>query len=309
MRKILIITMLFSLLAVPAQARKLSFTVEHHLPLSHDVVYPGFEDGVSQIAGVSVTARSIVVIDAESGKVIYDIKPLLKTPIASITKLMSLVIFIESGANLYSVIEAKNEDLANLKKYIEEGDSIASLALYPGDKMLVKDAVYAGVVRSANDAVSMFVRASGLSEEEFVRRMNERARVLGMYDTYFTEATGLDPKNISTARDVARLAQYAFKNGFIRRITTTKNYKFETIEKGISYQSENTNDLLGMFDSTYYQVLGGKTGYLDESRYNIVTQVKNWQGKEVIVVVLGAESNEKRFWESKRLAIEAFGEM
>lgn len=309
MRVLLTIIILNSLLFAPVHARTLTFTVAHHLTLSKDIVYRGYADSITDIAGVPITSRSIVVMDAETGEVIYEMKPLLKTPIASITKLMSLIIFIGSGASLYDVVEVKDEDTDKLNQYVEVGDSVARLSLYPRDKMLVKDAVYSSMIRSANNAVSMFVRASGLSEEEFVRRMNEYAQSLGMYDTHFTEATGLDPKNISTATDVAKLARHAFKNGFIRRVTTTKNYGFETIERGIYYEVSNTNNLLNMLSPTYYQVSGGKTGYLDESRYNVATQIKNWEGKEVIVVVLGAENSVKRFYEAKNLAFAAFGEI
>ncbi|MEA3272678.1 MAG: serine hydrolase [Patescibacteria group bacterium] len=309
MRVLFTIIILISLLIVPAQARNLTFTVAHHLTLAKDVVYSGYRDSITEIAGVPITSRSVIVLDAETGEIIYEMKPLLKTPIASITKLMSLIIFIKSQTSLNNIIEAQNSDLENLNQYINEGDNISYLSFYPGDRMRVKDVVYTGMVRSSNNTVSMFVRATGLGEEEFVRQMNEYAQLLGMYDTHFTEPTGLDPKNVSTARDVAILARHAFKNGFIRRVTTTKNYNFQTLDRGLYYQTSNTNGLLSMFQPTYYKVLGGKTGYLDESRFNIATQIKNWQGKEVIVVVLGAETSAKRFHEAKNLAFAAFSEL
>lgn len=316
MKKLIIFTILFSLLIVPAElvpakagTRNLAFTVAHHLALSRDVVYPGYKDTIYEIAGIPVTSRSIVVMDAETGEIIYSRNPHLKTPIASLTKIMSLITFIESRADLDKVVIVKDGDLENLNQYVEEGDVIAFLPLYNGDEIRAKDAVYAGIIRSANNAVSMFVRATELSEEEFVHQMNERAWILGLRDTHFTEPTGLDPKNISTAYDMANLARYAFKNGFIKRVTTTKNYYFNTLNTNRYRRVGNTNRLLSMFQPQYYNVQGGKTGYLDESRYNLMVQVRNWQGKKVIAVVLGAETNMRRFWEAKGLIVSAFGEM
>lgn len=306
MKKYIIITILFSLLIFPAHAGNYIFSVSSHLPLSRDIVYPGYTDKVSEIDGISITARSVVVMDAKTGNVIYSINPLLKSPIASLTKIMSLIVFIGSGKSLYDTVEVEDGDSSKLNKYVDEGDVISQLQLVVGDKMYVKDAVYSGLIRSANNAVSMFARSSGLSEEEFVTRMNEYAKSLRMNDTNFTETTGLDPKNVSTALDMAKLARHAFKNGFIRRVTTTQSYSFETILNNLYYRAGNTNKLLTMMHPVYYEVVGGKTGYLEESRYNIVTQIKNWQGKEVIVVIFGSETSQKRFDETKSLAIKAF---
>ncbi|NQU83785.1 MAG: D-alanyl-D-alanine carboxypeptidase [Parcubacteria group bacterium] len=305
MKKIFIITILFFILILPANAGRNVFITDAHLSLSKERDCGGCENF---LAGSPITAKSVMVIDVKSGDVILSRKPREKMPIASITKLMSLLVFIDSKINLNRVVVADDGDLKNLEKYTDEdgGDKVAQISLENGAEIRVKDAVYSGIIRSANNAVSMFVRSTGLSQKDFVKKMNDRALAFGLDDTYFTEPTGLDVNNISTAEDVKDLVIHSLKNDFVKKITSTKEYSFRTLKGDSFYEVQNTNWLLGMFDPDYYEVIGGKTGYLDECGYNVVVQVKNWEGKEVIAVVLGSASNLERFTETRDLIIKAF---
>lgn len=307
MRKISIVIIISIFFSIPFNLVSEEMNVASAEEVSEADVFAGTE--ILEIKNVPLTTKSVLVIDAKTGKIIFSKNPKEILPIASVTKIMSLIIFIESKTKLDKVVSVEESDYKDLKKYINEGDSIAYVPFLAGDKIKVKDAVYAGLIRSANNAVKIFTRATEIREEEFVRRMNERAWILGLRDTHFTETTGLDSANVSTAYDVANLANYAFKNPFIRGVTMTRKYGFSTLNTKKYRQVENTNWLLNMFNPNYYQILGGKTGYLGEVGYNVVAKARDWRGKELIIVVLGAETSEKRFSEAKNLIIEGFGKI
>jgi D-alanyl-D-alanine carboxypeptidase len=323
MRKILLLSAFFLffvfvalILSVPAEEIKKAVTTQEGAGLvlaeEKKALEPAdiFKDTeILEIGGVALSAKGILVMDAETGRMIFSKNPEEIFPLASITKLMSLVIFIESKTDLEKIITVEENDYADLQRYVGTEDAVAHVPLLAGDEIKVKDAVYSGIVHSANNAVKIFARATGMSDEEFVGKMNEKARELNLSNTYFTEPTGLDTANVSTAYDVSLLADYAFKNPFIRGVTMTRKYDFSTINTKKYKQVLNTNWLLDMFNADYYQIIGGKTGYLGEIGYNVAAKARDWRGKEMIVVVLGAETNEKRFSEAKNLIIEGFKEI
>lgn len=266
-----------------------------------------FKDtAISEIGGIPLTAKAVLVSNAKTGKIIFSKNPEEIFPLASITKLMSLVIFVESKTDMEKIVTVEAGDSADLQKYVGVKDFIAYVPLSVGDEIKVKDAVYSGMVHSANNAVKIFARATEMSGEYFVARMNEKARALNLSKTNFTEPTGLDVANVSTAYDVSLLADYAFDNPLICGVTMTRKYGFSVINTGKYKQVFSTNQLLDMFNADYYQIIGGKTGFLGDVGYNVVVNARDSRGEEVIVVVIGAETDEKRFSEAKSLIIEGF---
>lgn len=211
-------------------------------------------------------------------------------PIASISKLMTAMVFLENNPGWNQVYK------------INQTDNISGgkLNLFLGDQVTVKDLFYSSLVASDNGATMALVHATGLSIEEFVKKMNDRAKDLGLINTYFKEPTGLSDANVSTAREVALLAQAAFSQTEIRQATTMAEYDFVTLGGRIK-KMESTDYLLSDTASSSIKVLAGKTGYTDSAGYCFVGLLQGDSGPEVISVVLNSSSKNERFLESEQL--------
>lgn len=237
--------------------------------------------------GPSIQSTAAIVIDAKSGKVLYSKKPNKVWWIASLTKLMTAVVFLET-----------NPDFNEVVAYSSADDTMGGrLRVSDGETMTIKDLFYSLLVGSANNTANTIQRSTGLTREEFVARMNAKAQEWGLANTTFTDPSGLDLGNQSTTADFARLMQTASQDFRILQATTTPLYSFSTINTGKPHHIENTNKLL---DSKYY-FLSGKTGYLDEAMYNFTAKVRNGEGNEIITVLLGAGADWIRWQETSAL--------
>lgn len=252
------------------------------------------------IKGLDLTSRAVAVIDINKQQARYQKNAEQKFPIASLTKLMTAIVFFESNIDLEKEVIFSEEDNNDIKKYFSPGESTGKLYLAPGETIKVKDLLYSSLVGSSNNATIALARSTGLAREMFIKRMNERARTLGLKNTIFKEPTGLDSGNVSTALDISRLAEYAFKNELIRKVTTTPKYSFQTIETKNWQTVINTNWLVGSLPGLY----GSKTGYTGEAGDCIVIGIKN-NDKNFIIALFGAKDSAVRFKELKEVAIWA----
>ena len=211
-------------------------------------------------------------------------------PIASITKLMTALVFLDHNPGWDKIYE------------ITTADNISGghLNLFLGDRLKIKDLFYTSLIASDNGATIALVHATGLSEKQFVGEMNKKAQHLSLVKTKFSEPIGLSDDNISTAREVTWLANEAFNNQAISQTTTKSSYEFRT-EGGKNVKIESTDNLL--FDSAPgpWELLGGKTGYTDRAGYCFVGRFKDSQGRELISAILGSNGKNDRFKESKNL--------
>ncbi|MFA5155332.1 MAG: serine hydrolase [Patescibacteria group bacterium] len=212
-------------------------------------------------------------------------------PIASITKLMTALVFLENNPGWEETYKITPDDEVEGGKW----------HLFRGEEVTMRDLFYTSLVASDNGATLALVHASGLSEADFVSRMNAKARALGLARTSFVDPIGLSDKDVSTAREVALLAQSALKAPEIREATTKSTYEFTT-QDGRNKQIDSTDYLL--FDPVPkgLQVLGGKTGYTDQAGYCFVGRLQDASGREVIAVILNSDGKNERFRESKYLA-------
>jgi D-alanyl-D-alanine carboxypeptidase (penicillin-binding protein 5/6) len=211
-------------------------------------------------------------------------------PIASITKLMTALVFLDTKPNwsaTYQITAADN---------IEGG----KLHLFSGDTLNLKDLFLTSLVASDNGATIALVHASGLSEEDFVLKMNAKAKVLGLNQTSFSDPIGLSDKDVSTAREVALLAHEALDDPDISNAVKMSEYRFQTLE-GREKFIESTDYLL--FDSATggFAPLGGKTGYTDKAGYCFVGRFKGPNGEDLIAAVLNSAGKNDRFKESKTI--------
>ncbi len=239
-----------------------------------------------QNIGLLISARSALAIDAVNGVVFYNKNIDAQHPIASISKLMSALVFLDFNKDFNQpfnlTINLKGENLSN------DQDSTVNT-------LILNDLFYASLVGSLNDATLGLVKATGVSQDEFVARMNDKAHILGMHNTFFAEPTGLSEKNISTAKDLILLFKEALKKEEIKKAISIQKYIFMT--SGGQRVINNTNLLL---NNSFFDVGGGKTGYTQEAGHCLITQGRV-KSKNIISVVLGAESENARFQDTKAL--------
>lgn len=210
-----------------------------------------------QSVSASDTSKSTIVMDMDSGRILYEKNKDEKRLIASITKIMTAVIAIENK-NLDSVVTIGEEVLPMYG---------SNIYIEVGEKMTLRDLLYGLMLRSGNDAAVAIANFVSKDEESFVKLMNEKAKKLGMYNTIFRNPHGLDEKteNYSTAYDMAKLMSYANKLLEFVEISGTKEWKVTTNKK--TYLWRNRNSLL----FNYKYLTGGKTGYTPRVGKTLVT--------------------------------------
>jgi serine-type D-Ala-D-Ala endopeptidase (penicillin-binding protein 7) len=229
-------------------------------------------------------ARSAIVLDPGTGQVLYEKNAGVAVPIASLTKLMTALVFLEQKPQLDRMAEVTREDLRGA----------GHTRLRNREHVALGDLLHMSLMCSDNAATRILVRESGLDAEDYLARMNQKALELGLTHTRYVEFTGLDERNVSTAADVARLLRIAANHPTIHAISITRSYEFRSASR--RHMVANTNRLL----YGRYQVLGGKTGFIQESGYCLATWLRA-QGRDFIAVVLGAPTNATRFADVMRL--------
>lgn len=240
-------------------------------------------------------ARAIV-IDVASGAVLYEYQADKAWPAASLTKLMGALVFLDQKPKLGATVKMTKAD--------EVGGG--RLRVASGATMTVRDLVYSSITASANNAATALARISGLGVKGFVNAMNTKATVLGLEKTTFVDPSGIDPRNVTTAREMAKIAMTAFNIETIRRPASTVTYRFVVRNIGERKTLTNTNDLLFHKDYDDLYVTGGKTGFLYESRYNLTVRMKPMGAKGterlLMIVVFGSPTRDGSFKSTKSLA-------
>ena len=213
------------------------------------------------VFGLSLSCRSCVLMDSDSGRVLYEKDKDNPRLIASITKIMTAILAIESD---------------RLEEEVTVGEEVltmygSNIYIELGEKMKLLDMVYGLMLRSGNDAAIVIAYFIGGSEENFVKMMNDKAKEIGMTNTVFNNPHGLDEvtQNKSTAYDMALLSSYASHNETYMKIVGTKKYSVQTDKK--SYLWYNRNKLLG----SYSYATGGKTGYTPSAGRTLVTNASH----------------------------------
>jgi D-alanyl-D-alanine endopeptidase (penicillin-binding protein 7) len=238
----------------------------------------------ARVRAPRVRASSAIVLDAADGTLLYQKNEREPRPIASITKLMTAIVFVETGASVRERVSVEPEDLEQASRTIfRSGETAATV-----------DFLFAMLLNSDNVAARTVARASGLEPDEFVTRMNRKARALGLEDTRFVEPSGLDPGNVSTALDCAALVESAIRDPYLRTILMTQEHTFQSSRR--QHTLHSTNVLLQATD----KIVVGKTGYIQEAGYCFASSF-NTQGRDLAVVVLGARTSSARFREAHDL--------
>ena len=234
------------------------------------------------------SATSAILMDIDSKRIIYSKNIHTKRSVASISKIMTAIIAVESG-KLDDIVTVGDEilDAYGSGIYIKQGEEIRLI-----------DLVYGLMLRSGNDAALAIAHYVGGSVENFVVMMNEKASSLGMKNSEFNNPSGLDEQkgNYSTAYDMAILTSYAMKNDVYKQIVSAKRHKVKTNSN--YYDWTNKNKLL----HSYKYSTGGKTGYTEIAKRTLVTTASK-DGLNLVAVTLN-DGND--FLDHRNLFEEAF---
>lgn len=246
-----------------------------------------------------LTARSALVVDVPSNTFLFEKESDHAFPLASITKILTAMVVLDSSLDLHSRIQIKEEDARDGRRYV-----------FPGEEFTLKDLLYASLVASANDATVALARTIAGSEEQFVQRMNEKAYLFGLTHSVFFDATGLRADTYSTARDISELMRYAIGYPDIVRATQTSLYTLHVVNTGKVRTIESTDLLLqNRIPITVGSIELAKTGYIPEGGFNFSMQIEDTAGRHLRVVVLGSADHYARFNEAQELvrwAVQSF---
>lgn len=239
-------------------------------------------------------ASSSVAIDVLTGDILYSADSGAIRPIASLSKLAAALTFLDMMPEWNNFYEIKKSDLRSGGKS----------HIYKGDEVKIIDLFHLSLIASDNSATVALGSALGLSEPEFVAKMNKKAALLGLKNTHFEDTTGLSRNNVSTAEEVAILARKSFARKNISNIVLKQDYSFLT-RAGREIEISSTDNLLSDMSGADFDILGGKTGYTLEAGYCFAGEFFR-NNRKIISVVLGTPTEISRFEEAKKLASWVF---
>lgn len=249
-------------------------------------------------------AQAAVLMDADTGRVLYGKNEEEALPMASTTKIMTCILALEYG-NLDEEVEvsAYAASMPKVKLYMKQGE-----------KYRLEDLLYSLMLESHNDSAVAIAEAVGGSVEEFAVMMNQKARDIGCFDTYFITPNGLDAiisdtgqKHSTTATDLARIMAYCIKESSEKdkflEITQTREYSFCDVSGDRSFHCNNHNSFLNMMS----EAISGKTGFTNQAGYCYVGAVES-EGRTFTVALLacGWPNNKTYKWSDMKKLV-AYG--
>lgn len=227
-----------------------------------------------------LNAKAYIVEDMGTGQVIADNNSSMPWVPASLTKLVTAMVVMDTKPKLTKSVKITALDESR-GACSSGGDCINAK---PGVAFTIDGLFHAALLPSANNAASALAASTGMSAAQFTAKMNAKAKSLGATGSVFNEPTGMDPNNIITASDYAKIISAAYSNSYLRQVAETQTYLLKsTNNKKYNQTLKNTDKLLS---SPGVQMIAAKTGYLDESQYNFASLVKLSNGDNVAIVVL-----------------------
>ena len=235
------------------------------------------KDSSENVIPGNIYSLSAVLMDGDTGRILYDKEGSRPRPNASTTKVMTCILALEYGAG---------------DDYVQVSANAASqpdvqLGMKEGEQYYLEDLLYSLMLKSHNDTAVAIAEHIGGSTEKFAEMMNEKAKKIGCKDTYFITPNGLDAEDENgihhtTAQDLALIMRYAIQSRIFLKITETIEYSFSDLSGKRQFSLHNTNALLTMTDG----VLSGKTGFTGDAGYCYVCACKR-EEKLFIIALLG----------------------
>ena len=254
---------------------------------AREAATPHFKLGADGTLVPDIRAEAAIIYNPDTGQVLWEENSRSQRSIASITKVMTAAVFLENDPDLTPQVVVTRADLRGIRNSM----------LRINEGVRVGDLLHMLLIASDNGAARTLARVSEYGSEGFIQRMNDTAVELGLENTHYSDPSGLDPANVSSAYDMAQLIVYASGDERIGSIMRTPQYSFRTSRRPITIHS--TNQLVRSGD---IEVRAGKTGFISKAGYCLATLLRLPQGnQQVAVVVLGARSNAGRFMETRHL--------
>ncbi len=218
-------------------------------------------------------SRSILVINAGNGRVLYQKNSTRAYPIASLTKLMTAMVVLDSKQSLKQKITVTSADRDLLKN--------THSRLTIGSVLSRKDMLHIALMSSENRAAAALSRYYPGGRKAFVRQMNRKARAYGMRNTHFYDPTGLTPRNTASAHDLAIMAKHAYRYALIRQLSTDKRYVVHPGHGQLVYRSSD-----GLINNKTWNIVLQKTGFTDQAGHCLIVYSKI-KGQDVLMVIAG----------------------
>ena len=280
---------------VETRRRRVSYTLNgRRHSVVRQVAFEPRQPTVGQAFGLhdtpdALALRSSVayVIDQNTGESLFDKNSRAVVPIASITKLMTAMVVLDSKAALTEQIEVTDED----RDYVKNTGSRLSV----GSVLSREDMLHIALMASENRAAAALSRYFPGGRPAFLAAMNAKAKQLGMTDTHFESPSGLTSENVSTARDLVKMVNAAYQYPMIRQFSTDHSYEVYTGKRSIAYNSTNA-----LVRNPTWDIGLQKTGFINEAGECLVMQA-TIHGRPMIVVLLDSSGKYSRFADATRL--------
>jgi len=236
---------------------------------------------------LSLRSAAAIVQDAKTGEILYRKNASTVTPIASITKLMTAMVILDAGVDLTQDITISSADMDYLRG--------THSRLRPGASLSRDELLHLALMASENRAAAALGRTYPGGIEEFRRAMNHKARMLGMNDSHFDDATGLSSDNVASAADLAKLVRAAHRYNLIRDYSTATGHEVQVSGRQLAYR--NTNRLVS---NETWNIRLSKTGFTNDAGRCLVLQAE-LAGREVIIVLLDSWGKLSRIGDANRI--------
>ncbi|MDP9645884.1 D-alanyl-D-alanine endopeptidase [Paraburkholderia caledonica] len=265
-----------------------------HRSVVRRVAYEPRQPTVGQAFGLHETPDALMlrssvayVVDQNTGEPLFDKNSRAVVPIASITKLMTAMVVLDSKEPMTDQLEVTDED----RDYEKNTGSRLSV----GSVLSREDMLHIALMASENRAAAALSRYFPGGRPAFLAAMNAKARQLGMTDTHFENPTGLTSQNVSSARDLVKMVNAAYQYPLIRRFSTDHSYEVYTGKRTLAYNSTNA-----LVRNPTWDIGLQKTGFINEAGECLVMQA-NIHGRPMVLVLLDSSGKYSRFADATRL--------
>lgn len=247
---------------------------------------------------ISTNSSAVAVLDLQSGDLIYSKNIDATRSIASVTKVMTAMVILDAGLDMREDITIIPSDLVGAKK--------ASTNLRVGDRLSRSEFTLMMLMKSENPAAKALARTYPGGYNAFIRAMNDKAASLGMYQTSFSDSSGLDPRNVASANDLVKMMKAVSEEGryqLIRNFSTAPSYDFYITNFNSGNRTYKANNTSRLVRSGGHPIGVSKTGFIREAGYCVVmeTHVNN---KPAVIVLLGANASQSRWNDAENILTE-----
>lgn len=244
---------------------------------------------------VTTNSAAVVVVDLQTGKSVYEKNINATRSIASITKMMTAMVALDANQPLTEELMISSSDLVGAKT--------ASTRLKSGDRLTRADFMLMMLMKSENPAAKTLASHYYGGYQGFISAMNQKAQSLGMTQTRFSDASGLDPRNVSSASDLVKMMREISINPryqIIRNFSTTPSHDFYITNYSSGSRTYSANNTSGLVRAGLHQLTASKTGFIREAGYCVVMET-NVNGRPSVIVLLGANASQSRWQDAENI--------